>query len=219
MATENPSSNKIFLQSSCDVDWEFLLKVKLRCREVLGETCTAVGRTVLDWPTQCWLMWPRLPCLLSTKHTHAPTHAPPPTFYLARQQESPSAPKPLLKPLLTSLVTRPCLSFSIHPSFFPALARWAKRLIGTETIVQLRHNKQGPVGAVCLQAASSHTIPSFSICVFSLTPISLFIPLLRFPPSFWQYLSIPSFPGESLMPICKVNCHLMGCYLYFKKPC
>lgn len=146
-----------------------------------------------------------------------PQHMPPHP-YLARQQESPSAPKPLLKPLLTSLVTRPCLSFSIHPSF-PALARWAKRLIGTETIVQLRHNKQRPVGAVCLQAASSHTIRSFSICVFSLTPISLFIPLLRFPPSLWRYLSIPSFPGQSLISICKVNCHFMGCYLYFKMPC
>lgn len=112
-----------------------------------------------------------------------------PPLYLARQQESPSAPKPLLKPLLTSLVTRPCLSFSIRPSF-PALARWAKRLIGTETIVQLRHNKQRPVGAVCLQAASSHTIPSFSICFFPLYSLSLFHSFVSHPPfdSTCQYL-------------------------------
>lgn len=98
----------------------------------------------------------------------------PPSFY-SQTARVPTAPKPLLKPLLTSHVTRPCLSFWIRPSF-PALAQRAKRLIGTETMVQCRHNKQWPVGAVCLRAASSPSVP----CMF------LF---LLFPP-LYSYLSL-----------------------------
>lgn len=96
-------------------------------------------------------------------HIHTPSCPPPLHPPHSQTARVPTAPKPQLKPLLTPHATRPCLSIWIHPSF-PAFTQRAKRLMGTETMGQCRHNKQWPMGQHHLPLYSQNvSFPLFSV--------------------------------------------------------